>query len=529
MTETQTSLLQLDLVAKPKKAARVKKATADERARIAGDPSAFTVPFGRVRVATDNVRADDRTDIAELAESIRHVGLLTPITVRPINPDDLADGFVVETGRRRWNALHALGLTADDPIPVHIVSAAPMADRIQRQWTENEQRRGLTPMDTARSLRRLVEHEELSITDAAARLGLSRSVASKRLDLLQLDATGQAMVDEGRWDIETAQTVGRMIKRGWSGPSLIGAGHWKVEEAQRKWKTGQRLESIRANLEARGYRILRDARSGPAPDGHRTEQGQRLTDLETVKGIKATDPAKVDTVRDDNDTPIVVVQSTDWSEDIIVRSVIVVPLGGSPTDRHETFDPDHLTWNQLGATRETLDAVRARSIVDNIDLIPTIDQDLAARCVLAELAERMYNVDLTVLAEIGGVDVVRNDDGDRVDRSATALAWANERGLTADVAQAMMITAVALWGAHQIGEHDDPNDLVALAAEIADTAPESVPYNHRRLIGYTADQWKSKPAAQLAVELGARPPVQGQAFVEAARRVYDKTNGADDV
>src|SRR5699024_1581806 len=95
-------------------------------------------------------RADfDEDALEELADSIRTLGLIQPITVRK----DGDDRYVIISGERRWRASRLAGL---ETVPVFIREAD---DRTLHEMAlvENIQREDLNAMEIAISLNRLME------------------------------------------------------------------------------------------------------------------------------------------------------------------------------------------------------------------------------------------------------------------------------------------------------------------------------------------------------------------------------------
>jgi len=119
----------------------------------------------------------DDPAIRELADSIRELGVIEPVVVRPA-------GGVHEilAGERRWRAAQLAGL-AEIPVVVRAVD-----DRHAAAITlvENLQRRDLNPMEQAEGLERLRREFGLDQQQLAALLGCSQSLVSRGLGLLQL-------------------------------------------------------------------------------------------------------------------------------------------------------------------------------------------------------------------------------------------------------------------------------------------------------------------------------------------------------
>lgn len=464
MTETTTDVDDqpvLDLkTVRPPKRVKVKAATDDEKARIAGDVTSFTVPFGRIKIAGDNVRGADQVEIEQLAESIRQRGLLTPIGVRRGS-----DGsFVLEVGKRRWLALHSLKLKADDPVPVHILTATDMINRIGRQWAENVHRLQLTPLDEARTIRRLVEVHEMTQAAAAEYLGINRTVASKRLNLLHLPDDAQALVETHQWDIDAAQIAGSMIRSGdVDAADVVGLHRNHLESKRDRIRERKTMASLHSNLEARGFVVITDVRNGPAPDGHATQSAGTL-DLTTVKAIKAVDVDQVETVRDADGRPVVCLRST--AAGPVVYAIETYDRGDVAGDRVDgvaDYDRRHLARTKA-AERLRNDrinvagALLARSGARGLIDLPAVGPARVLRSLLQAFGNRFFAADLQAVAEAGGVDVIRRKDRGDVDHRATLQAWAADENVTAEQAMVMVYALLAQSCAYAIGDLDGDVD-----------------------------------------------------------------------
>lgn len=137
-------------------------------------------------------RRFDDDGLAELAASIRAVGVLQPLVVRR---DAAAPGnYEIVTGERRWRAAQRAKL---HEVPV-IVRDFSDREALEAAMIENVQRENLTALEEAEGYQRLAE--EFSHTqDALARtVGKSRSHVANTMRLLGLPDAVKAMLDDGR-------------------------------------------------------------------------------------------------------------------------------------------------------------------------------------------------------------------------------------------------------------------------------------------------------------------------------------------
>lgn len=122
-----------------------------------------------------NVFDDDA--LAELANSIRELGVLQPILVREVD-----DGFELIAGERRWRAAQVAGL---ERVPALVRQVEHQAS-LEQALVENLQREDLNPVEEALAYRQLVDEFGLSHDEVAQRVGRSRSAVSNTVRLLQL-------------------------------------------------------------------------------------------------------------------------------------------------------------------------------------------------------------------------------------------------------------------------------------------------------------------------------------------------------
>ncbi|MDO9484158.1 MAG: ParB/RepB/Spo0J family partition protein [Hydrogenophaga sp.] len=140
----------------------------------------------------------DSESLQELADSIRAQGLMQPILVR-----EVAGGYEIIAGERRWRAAQLAGL-AEIPVLVREVADDAVA---AMALIENIQREDLNPLEEAQGLQRLVKEFGHTHEQAAQAVGRSRSAASNLLRLLQLADPVQTMLMAGDLDMGHARAL----------------------------------------------------------------------------------------------------------------------------------------------------------------------------------------------------------------------------------------------------------------------------------------------------------------------------------
>jgi len=133
-------------------------------------------------------REFEEDSLASLAASIREVGVLQPILVRPA-----AEGFELIAGERRWRAARRAGLAM---IPAIVQESDDVAS-LQTAIVENLHRQDLNVFEEAAAFQQLIEEFHLTHEEVGTRVGKSRAVVSNTLRMLQLPARVQRLVIEG--------------------------------------------------------------------------------------------------------------------------------------------------------------------------------------------------------------------------------------------------------------------------------------------------------------------------------------------
>jgi len=180
-------------------------ATAGATPTIAPADAAKTAPDGLApvpgasygEVPIDEIRPNprqprsvfDEDDMAELVHSIREIGVLQPVVVRPVSAGQGADGDVPEgvryeliMGERRWRASREAGR---ETIPA-IVKETEDDDLLRDALLENLHRSQLNPLEEAAAYQQLLEDFGCTHDDLAGRIGRSRPQISNTLRLLRL-------------------------------------------------------------------------------------------------------------------------------------------------------------------------------------------------------------------------------------------------------------------------------------------------------------------------------------------------------
>jgi ParB family transcriptional regulator, chromosome partitioning protein len=166
-------------------------------ALIPGAPEAGEASTGLLEVPANAIspnpkqprsRFDDAT-LAELAASIREVGILQPIVVRRTG-----QGYEVVTGERRLRAAKLAGLAT---VPV-VLRDSDDSDLLREALIENIHREDLNPIELGEAFRQLLDELGLKQEELADRVGVSRSHIANTIRLLALPLEVQQLLADER-------------------------------------------------------------------------------------------------------------------------------------------------------------------------------------------------------------------------------------------------------------------------------------------------------------------------------------------
>lgn len=133
----------------------------------------------------------DEEDLAELVHSIREVGVLQPIVVRPLA--DQPGKYELVMGERRLRATKEVGL---DSIPAIVRDTADI-DMLRDALLENLHRAQLNPLEEASAYQQLLSDFGITQEELASRIGRSRPQITNTLRLLKLPESVQLRVAAG--------------------------------------------------------------------------------------------------------------------------------------------------------------------------------------------------------------------------------------------------------------------------------------------------------------------------------------------
>ncbi len=141
----------------------------------------------------------DEDALEELADSIKTLGVIQPITVRK----ETDEQYIIISGERRWRAAGLAGLSS---IPAYVREADDQTLH-EMSLVENIQRQDLNAMEIAISLQRLMDECGVTQDTLASRVGKKRSTVANYLRLLTLPPEVQLAVKEGQISMGHAKAI----------------------------------------------------------------------------------------------------------------------------------------------------------------------------------------------------------------------------------------------------------------------------------------------------------------------------------
>lgn len=218
----------------------------EEEVHINGSSSISEVPIYKIKANPDQPRREFSPEgMQELAESIRQIGIIQPITLRLME-----DGtYQIIAGERRWRASQMAGL---DTIPAYIRTADD-ENMMQMALVENIQREDLNAIEIALAYQNLIERYDLTQDKLSEKVGKNRATIANYLRLLKLPARVQVALQNKEVDQGHARALLALEK-----PSLQvklfneikekGYSVRQVEEMVKALNSGETLKSGRHKI-----------------------------------------------------------------------------------------------------------------------------------------------------------------------------------------------------------------------------------------------------------------------------------------
>ncbi|RXE74587.1 ParB/RepB/Spo0J family partition protein [Muribaculaceae bacterium Isolate-013 (NCI)] len=165
-----------------------------------GSSAINNIPLDRITPNPDQPRTTfDEEALAELAASIRELGIIQPLSLRKTG----ADTYQIIAGERRFRAARMAGLS---DVPAYIRTANE-AELTEMALIENIQREDLNAIEIALTFKKLIDQYNLTQERLSERVGKKRATVANFLRLLRLPAEVQLGLRDKRVDMGHARAL----------------------------------------------------------------------------------------------------------------------------------------------------------------------------------------------------------------------------------------------------------------------------------------------------------------------------------
>ena len=153
--------------------------------------NSLEISIDKIRVNPKQPRTNfDTNEIENLSQSIKDLGIIQPITVRKVDPEN----YETISGERRFRASKKAGLKS---IPCYVKGVDNETDILKMSLVENVQRVDLDPIEIGLTYERLINDYNLDIDSITRLVGKNRSTISNYIRLLKLDPIIQSGIRDG--------------------------------------------------------------------------------------------------------------------------------------------------------------------------------------------------------------------------------------------------------------------------------------------------------------------------------------------
>lgn len=165
-----------------------------------GSSSISEIAISQIKANPNQPRREfDPEALQELADSIKEIGIIQPITLRKMD-----DGtYQIIAGERRFRASQLAGLTT---VPAYIRTADD-ENVMEMALIENIQREDLNSMEIALAYQHLLEEYSLTQEKLSERVGKKRTTIANYLRLLKLPAQIQVALKNRELDMGHARAL----------------------------------------------------------------------------------------------------------------------------------------------------------------------------------------------------------------------------------------------------------------------------------------------------------------------------------
>ena len=165
-----------------------------------GSSNLNEIPISQIEPNPDQPRREfDPEALQELADSIKTMGIIAPITLRQVAENH----YQIIAGERRWRASQIAGLQS---IPAYIRTVED-ENVMEMALVENIQREDLNAIEIALAYQHLVETTGMTQAKISERVGKSRAAVTNYLRLLKLPAQVQMALKDKEIDMGHARAL----------------------------------------------------------------------------------------------------------------------------------------------------------------------------------------------------------------------------------------------------------------------------------------------------------------------------------
>ena len=171
-----------------------------EEVRPQGSSTINEIPLSQIEANPNQPRREfDAEALQELANSIRELGIITPVTLRQVD----TNRFQIIAGERRWRASQMVGLQT---IPAYIRTIND-ENVMEMALVENIQREDLNAIEIALAYQHLMDSTGMTQEKVSERVGKSRTAVANYLRLLKLPAQVQMALQNKSIDMGHARAL----------------------------------------------------------------------------------------------------------------------------------------------------------------------------------------------------------------------------------------------------------------------------------------------------------------------------------
>ncbi|MEO1702354.1 MAG: ParB/RepB/Spo0J family partition protein [Pseudomonadota bacterium] len=143
------------------------------------------IELTNLKPAKTNVRKKGAKDIDDLVPSIKSLGIIQPLLVRPNGSDKT---FEVVAGQRRFHALTKIAETDNiEPVPCLVMDEGDDAQAVEASLAENIARLPMDEIDQYKAFATLIKQDK-SVDDIASMFGVTERLVKQRLAIANLIA-----------------------------------------------------------------------------------------------------------------------------------------------------------------------------------------------------------------------------------------------------------------------------------------------------------------------------------------------------